>query len=178
MGLRWIVFLLCLWSTANAGPVQLQLFPSAAAVTPGDIVTLEAIISGVDRPPSIGSFDIDIGFSPILTFQSATFGPFLGVLGTEALFDSLLLSPTVVNLAEVSLLDPASLDALQPATFTLVTASFLATGTGPVAFKYLRGPIDDAFGDLLFGSKVPEPSSFLLLASGIVAGIFFRRKRS
>ncbi len=84
----------------------------------------------------------------------------------------------------MSLLLPAELDALQPASFALATLSFdtLAGGTSPLTFSQVV--LADAFGATLTGSSVgsgsinvvvPEPGTLLLLGAAM-AGFLVRRR--
>ena len=67
----------------NAQPVHatilLSLVPSSATVTTGNTVNVNVSISGLSNPPSVGAFDLDVGFNPaILSPTTVTFGSFLG----------------------------------------------------------------------------------------------------
>jgi len=149
--------------------VFLHLAPPSATVTTGDTVNVEVSIGGLGNPPSVGAFDLSVGFDPaILSPTAVTFGPFLG---DESLFEALTAFdfsvPGVVEFAEVSLLTPAELDALQSSGFSLATLSFVATGNGTTSFDFIGDRrIDDAFGNKLI---VPEPATVFLVAVALVA---------
>ena len=114
----------------------IEVVPSAATAFVGGTISVDVVASGLgaNMSPSIGAFDIDVGFDPaILAPAGVSFGSFLGVVGTDALSSS---SNSIgnVNVTETSLLAAASLNTLQPASFTLVTLTFnvIAKGTSPV----------------------------------------------
>ena len=114
-------------------------------------------------PPSIGAFDLDLAYnSGILSPTGVVFGPFLGDLGLfEAVANSDLSTPGIVDFAELSFLTPFALDNLQPADFTLATVSFNAIGNGTSSFDLVGDiRVSDAFGNQLI--KVSEPASLLL----------------
>ena len=102
-------------SPTLATPFFLNLVPSSLTVVPAQPMTADIVISGLapGGPPSVGAFDLDVSFaSAILSPTGVTFGSFLGIPGLEALTDFKFL-PGLVDLAEVSLLSPSALDALQ-----------------------------------------------------------------
>jgi len=178
MTTRALYFLSAL--TCQAAPVVLTMTPSSVAVTPGDSVTVEFAISGLDRPPAVGSFDLLLGYdNSLLSFATSHFGLFLGnpALG-EALTSTLFPGSGTVSLAEISLLSPGDLNALQPAGFVLASATFTAVSTGTARFVYLGGPVDDAFGDQIAGTKTPEPATFASVAAGLLLAILACRARS
>jgi hypothetical protein len=162
----------------NIQPVHailLSLVPSSATVTTGNTVDVDVIISGLGNPPSVGTFDLDIGFNTaILAPTAVTFGAFLG---DPALFEALTAfdfgTPGRVEFAEVSLLSPSELDALQQSSFSLATLSFSAIANGTSPFFFAGNQIvDDAFGNKL---PIPEPATVLLLAAGLIALRTIRR---
>jgi hypothetical protein len=165
-----------------SGLPTLQLVPSVNNFNRGDVVTLELNILGLGSPGSmeVGSFDSFIGFDPSLL--SPTGAQFTLLLGDPSLGQALTAYSTGPNWAEatdVSLLSVAELDALQPSNFTLATYSFVALQSGSVDFVYLGGPVDNGYGELIAGSKgfTPEPTSILLMLSGVVAGSWWRFRR-
>jgi hypothetical protein len=167
---------------ATLGPLQasvlFELTPSPQIVVGGTSVSVNAVVTGLGNPPSVGSFDIDIGFnSALLSPTSVTFGT---LLGDPALFEALTdfkFSPGVVNIAEVSLLSNAQLDARQSPNIILATLHFQALTSGTATFNYLGGPIDDGNGILLFGGKVPEPATVFLTALSLMACAWVSRRR-
>jgi hypothetical protein len=153
----------------------LSLVPSSATVTTGNTVNVNVSISGLSNPPSVGAFDLDVGFNPaILSPTAVTFGPFLGdPLLFEALTGFDFGTPGIVEFAEVSLLSPSELDALQSPSFSLATLSFRATSNGTSPFMFVGNQrVDDAFGNKL---RIPEPATAFLLGLGLIALLIIRR---
>ncbi len=182
--------------TSHAGAVVLSLEPSSQNAAPGDSVSLDLVISGLGNggPDSLGDFDIDIGFdTSALIFTSYSLGNSLGDLGAgEAVdFSGGDLGGTV-NLAEVSLLFPFELDALQTDTFTLATLNFdvymLDPGTSTTVDISTVWALGDGFGLPLTvdaansavirnAAGVPEPSVLALVALGLTGVGFASRRR-
>jgi len=144
------------WSSSGA-MITLSILPPPISVTTGQSIDFMLQISGhtPGAAPSVGAFDLTVGFDQtLLTPTAVAFGPFLG---NTALFEALTsssLMPSQVNVAEVSLLPSTTLDALQPATFSLATLT-------------CAGIVDDAFGNKL--ASVPEPGALWLVALPVLA---------
>jgi len=163
--------------------VMLTFQPSSTSAAMGSPLSVDVVISCLGLPPEIGSFDVFVGFDPLLLAPvDITFGPFLG---DPSLFEALTAvdlsaGSGIVEGAEVSVLPTAQLDLLQSPSFPLFTINFMGIGDGAVSFQYLGGPVDDGNGILIFGTKtlVPEPGTFLL--GGAAFGLFglFRLVRS
>ncbi len=166
-----LITILC---QGNSHAASLTLSPSSTTVIAGDLVNVEAVIAGLNTggPPSVGAFDLNVGIdSALLSPDSVTFGPFLGSVD-ETLTDFSFATPRVVNFAELSLLSPAELDALQPASFVLATLTFDAVAAGIASFTFVGDlRVDDAFGNKL---PIPEPPMAYLLGIAI-AGFLARR---
>lgn len=176
-----LLVVLSLLAPASWAAVSLQFNPSTNSVNNGDTITVKAVISGLGMPgpTEVGSFDIYLGFnSSLLVWVSTDFTTLLGDRTASEAFTLAdwgldTLAPPNNAFAEavdVSFLTNAQLEALQPASFTLATFTFDATGTGNVTFNNLGGPIDDGNGVLIAGTKtpsLPEPSSLLLMVSGL-----------
>ena len=162
---------------------SISFAPDSSTVGLGELLDIDVVISGLGAggPDSVGGFDLSVGFNPgILSAIGVTFGPYLGdPLFFEAITESLLL-PGSVDFAEVSLLLPFELDALQPASFTLATLSFQAVGNGATALSLVSIAVTDAFGDPLpitTGIMVGEPATLLLLGSGLAGLAGLGRKK-
>jgi len=150
--------------------VMLSFQPSTPDASSGSPLSVDVVISGLGLPPEIGSFDVFVGFNPLLLEPlDITFGPFLGdpFLFQALTATDLTAGPGIVEGAEVSLLPTSILDFLQAPSFTLFTVDFMGIGNGPVSFQYLGGPVDDGNGILIFGTKtiVPEAGSSLLVGA-------------
>jgi hypothetical protein len=154
--------------------ILLSLVPPAAIVATGNTVNVNVSISGLGNPPSVGAFDLDVGFNPaVLSPTAVTFGSFLGdPLLFEALTAFDFTTPGVVEFAEVSLLSPSELNARQSSSFLLATLSFVAISNGTSPFTFVGTPrVDDAFGNKL---GIPEPATAFLLGVGIIALLIIR----
>src|SRR6202022_4282685 len=153
---------LALLKTHPLPAIFLSLVPSPATVTTGNTINVDVIISGLGHPPSVGAFDLNVGFNPSILIPTAvTFGTFLGDPNLfEALTDFDFGTPGIVEFAEVSLLSPSELDALQQSSFSLAALSFSAIGNGTSPFMFLGNRrVDDAFGNKL---PIPEPATAIL----------------
>jgi len=162
---------------AFATSITWSIVPFSLTVTAGQTASADVVIAGkpAGRPPSVGAFDFTVTFNPaILSPTGITFGPFLG---NPSIFEALTafsFSTGSAEFAEVSLLTPAQLDALQPSSFKLATVSFNALSSGNTALLISQATVDDAFGN-----KIPEPGTLLLLGSGLAVSRLqtMRRRR-
>lgn len=161
----------------------------------GSQIDIPVTISGLGNhtAPSLGTFDLNISFDPvILKFSSVSFGdPILGnqldldASGDNPTFDGLV-SPGVLNLFDLSLDDPNTLNALQAPEFTLATLTFDAIGLGT---SFLNLSTNDALlGDALGNSlpvvtifngriTVPAPSTLALFGIGALGMLGYSRRR-
>jgi len=181
------------YSSARAIPViEVAITPTSQQVQLGNPVEVALTISGLGnfQPDSLSVFDIDVAFdSSILSFNNVIYGD--PVLGDQ--LDILVFGvPTTttpgvgtVNLFELSLDAPGVLDTIQAGSFTLATITFatLALGTSGIDPSIIA--LGDSLGSALVGvvtssgsvNVVPEPSTMLLLGSGLAGLGFFRWRR-
>ena len=160
--------LLCCMSSISAQTITIDIVPPAQDVVLGDPVEVDLIISGLGDglDPSLGTFDLDLTFDPaILSFQTATFGDQLNVIGLGSITQ---VAPGVmnVNLFELSLDPPVDLDILQQGNFTLATLSFATEDVGSSSLDLFINDLGDALGDPLSASVTsglvtvePEPEA-------------------
>ena len=162
----------------------LSLQPDTSVASNGDTVSFELFVSGLGdfSPDSLGAFDLSVSYdTSVLSFADYSIGNFLGDLaGFTALDVSGGDSGGAVNLAEISLLLPASLDALQPDSFLLASLSFDVLNLAPGATTSLDivdgAVLSDAVGATLAVSTsrpatigaIPLPGTLLLILGGML----------
>ena len=155
-----------------AGGTTIDLSEFEALASPGSSVEIAIRISGlgVSSAPSLGAFDLVVGFDPLhLAFQNVVFGDQLDA-GAGS---SQITAPGTgsVGVAEFAFGSAAALDAFQADAFTLATLSFDPIVASPtLTFFGLRANVvGDAAGDPLEVTVIPEPSSLSLLAAALAA---------
>jgi hypothetical protein len=147
----------------------------------GQILAVDVLIGppglGNFAAPSVRSFDLDVSYDPShLAFVDVVFDVYLGTPDVQALTD-FGAAGGVVDLAEVSLLSPASaLHALQPDSFHLATLRFTTLSEATSALAFTQTLVSDTGGtafaiDAATGTSVtsivPEPGTAWLLALGL-----------
>lgn len=175
-------------SPLAVGGVILGLSPTSQTALPGDSISLNLIISGLNGggAPSLGDFDVDVDFDATkLSFTGYSLGSFLGDISlSEATDYSLGVAGGSINLSEVSFLAPGGLDSLQGSSFTLATLFFnvgnLLNGQSTAVSLSSINALGDGFGNALtldavnratVGNNVtvPEPSSIVLIVLALSA---------
>ena len=131
----WAWLFLVGLSPLHADPVTCQVVPSTPAPIVGDTFTADVLVSGLGNfsASSLGAFDLNLTFNPsIVSFVGLTFGPLLGdaTLAVPETVTGFTPVAGSVNAFSVSLLTPAQLEALQPASFTLFTVTLEVVGAG------------------------------------------------
>ena len=173
---------LLLTPAAPARAIMLDIDPAAQTVNLNDPATVKLNISGLGAgvAPSLSGLDVDIGFDPsVLSFTSVVFGTGLDLLGLGSV-TQVTPAANSVNLLELSLDSVADLNALQPAAFTLATLTFATAGVGTSPLTIAVNALGDAVGDPLMATvspgsvtvnavAVPEPATWLLVLSGLLA---------
>jgi hypothetical protein len=194
----WLVAACGALFTFAAAPAAQAITLSLAAVAPtpgtvfvGNSIFMEVRVSGLTSPgaPSISAFDLDLSFDATrvgfvgLTFNTlgmTTCTPATWTAACDA-YVNLLTSAGLVTFAATSLLDPATINASQPASGALATLEFLATGAGTAAFSFagvsLAGTITGTTEGTLLATTsglsvpiaVPEPGTACLILLGLSA---------
>jgi hypothetical protein len=141
---------------ANLDAATIAFEPSETIGGDGDLVVLSLVIHGIGGgSPSLGDFDVDVGYDPsALELVSYEYGPFLGdpLLGEALDFGLGEVSPGRIDMALVSLLEPATLVGTEPSSFALAYLTFAIHGLAPgdQTIVWVIDPIVDftfAFGD-------------------------------
>ncbi|HYI94948.1 MAG TPA: cohesin domain-containing protein [Bryobacteraceae bacterium] len=190
-------FAVTVFSSCSWGAV-LSFDPSNQSANVGSDVVVDLVISGLGNgiSPALAGFSgMQIGFdTSILQPVSAAFTNRLGDIGdpSAVVYSVNTFFPGVILLDQVSLLDPTTLFGLQASptgSFVLATLKFNAIGGGTSALTIDPGVLSDELGNQISataqngsvtvranGPIVPEPSTWLLLASGFGAFVVYRRR--
>lgn len=188
-------------------PFRLDLVPGSTSTTAGATFNVDVVVSGLEGvSPALAltDYDLDVSYDPlILAGTGITFGTGLGG-PLDSLQSSNGTGGGLIDLAEVSFLDYASLRALQDDSFVLATLSFQSLAQGVSSLEFVLGPnfIVDVQTDksglpgnaagancsvncvslggarvTVAAAAVPEPGTLLLGGIGFAAVALVRRRR-
>ena len=120
-----------------AQAIVISFSPVSQSTTPGASVTVDLLVSGLHDPTPneiVSSYDFNVRYdSAILAPSGVSFGSALG--GPADSFQVFDISvPGLIDLAEFSFLDDATLDALQGDSIRLATLNFISAGLGSSGF--------------------------------------------
>lgn len=182
---RAVLFLGLAAVTGVGQAITLGFDSAAQTVGVGASVQVSLNISGLGdgAAPSLGTFDLDIAYDPgVLSLTDVSFGD--SVLGDQldlfslgSITSSGSATAGTLNVFELSLDDPADLDALQASAFTLATLSFSAISPGSSTLGISINALGDAYGDPLLAdtlgasvtvSAVPLPAALWLFSTGLI----------
>jgi hypothetical protein len=172
-------------ATAPAEAITIIFDPVSQNVALGNPAGVDLIISGLGdlSAPSLSAYDLDISFVPtILSFNNVVYGNQLDIFGLGFPIQWTTSGSGTINLTELSLNTPSDLDTYQLGSFTLATLYFDTIGFGNSPLNVSINALGDALGDPLTANvdsgwinvtdgsqSVPEPSSLILIASGVFA---------
>jgi len=163
---------------APAGAVSISFTPSTIATSVGGTIAFDVLVGDLGAD-AVGSYDLDLSFDGSkLAFTSFDFGALLG--GPAASLQSAGAAGGVVDAAEVSLLLPAELDALQGDPVNLGTVRFAVLAEGASDVGVTQAIVGNAVGRQLTvtstgsvritaGPVIPEPGAALLFVLGLAA---------
>jgi hypothetical protein len=190
-----ILLLVCIAQAPVAHAVLLSVQPDTTFAANDDLVSLDIVVSGLGNfgPDSLGAFDVFMGYdATVLSFSGYSLNNLLGDLGGQAIDSSAGDLGGSVNIAEVSLLAAAMLDALQPDEFIMASLNFdvldLAIGA-TTELSILPGAVlSSAFGQPLSvtgglsatiegRAAVPLMGTLWLLLGGFISWSAARRLR-
>ena len=143
------VVVLCAASLSTHAAI-ITLSPQQASATNGEqmIVDVLAFDLGDGITPSIGIFDIDIGFdASILSFANANYGDQLDLFGFGSLKNVDDSVAGNVSIFELSFDLPSDLDGLQTGNFLLASLVFDTLSVGESALTGSINALGDSFGD-------------------------------
>jgi len=171
---------------SQAWAIALSFNPSASSIGVGDSIGIDILISGLDND-DLSAFDFDINYDDtILVFDSYALGDELGVVDPSDPWADAEdwsggdMGGGVINLAEVSWLWDFG---FQQDSFTLATVFFTGISLGTSLLSFSDVILGDDWGEPLSAtlesgtvSPVPEPGTILLLSSGLLGLVGFRKK--
>jgi hypothetical protein len=186
---RWrplllLVSLLCLAGRSEA--ITISLSPVLVTTTPGQPVTLELRVSGLDQE-TLSGWEVDVLFDEtLLSLDSVIFsGNLDGGTAGDSLQEVLSIGGGF-NVAELSLLSESELEAIgQVSPLLVATLEFtaLAEGSATVVLANADAATGSggAFPEILLESAqveiVPEPGTGLLVAGALLALASWRSAR-
>lgn len=181
---------------AQAGAATLSFAPSAITAVSGSTFAVELVISGLGDgdAPSLGDFDIHIGFDPFaLDWVASSLGTALGDVGLGEALDVSFgeVAPGLVNIAEVSFLTVGELNGLQSDSFVIATLDFMVlappgTSTpidilGVLSLGDAAGDsivVDGVSGSIVSVTAIPLPAAAWLFASALGIVSLARSRRT
>jgi hypothetical protein len=201
---RWLALVLAACSgLASASPlISLDLVSPKQRLSAGETFFVSVQISGLRTAgldAVVGAFNLEVSFNggDVTAFDAASPAGFGTALGDPALGEAITFadfsSPGVVRLAEVSLLDQATLGDLQSDSFIVATIGFMLRDEPALTlqnFVISQFDLADAFAQPITDDtgapvpvetgvltlKVPVPPTLPLAALGLLAALALTRR--
>jgi hypothetical protein len=170
--------------TVGATPITIGFSSSTINATNHSV---DIILSGLPAGGIASAFDLDVLYNPAalagLTGVSVTFSSWLGDVGSFEVLQSTVLSSGRIDFAAVSLLSDLALQARQASaggSIVLATLNFIGitSGNTTLAFDWYKGQDVKGANNEIIAGYVPEPGTFLLMGSGLLSLLGFRRRGS
>jgi hypothetical protein len=166
-------------SGSSRASVTISIVPATQDILVGGMAVVDIRASGLGDfiAPSLGDFDLSLGYDPsILSASSVVFGSQLDFGGFGSLQISDISVPGLVEISEISLETPQDLVDLQAGDFVLATVSFTGIGPGisPLDLSIvslgdetgtpilISEALDGSIEVLADGRVVPEPTAFVV----------------
>ena len=167
--------------------------PNAQTINLGGTAAVD-IVASFGQGEIVSAYDLDIAYDPsIVTATVVTFGTMLGG-GMDSLVSASLVSPGLIDLAEVSLMSDADLASLQGSgPITLATLTFTGDNLGTSKLSFVnyglygndvKGANNVPYANYAFtdgsltvvNNPVPIPGAIWLFGSGLMGLAGLRRK--
>ncbi len=191
---KWILMgMICvsIQIPALVSAITIGFQTSETSILTSDTAWIDLVVSDLVGE-IVSAYDLDVTFdASIASITEVQFGSFLdlGVPGLSFQDADIVSTPGVVDIAELSLWDDTSLSINQPDSFVLASLHFegLSTGTSLLGFS-----ADPVFGIDVKGLNaeiltltaeegqlhvVPEPSTMILMGSGVLGLALYHLKR-
>ncbi|WP_427551953.1 cohesin domain-containing protein (plasmid) [Methylomonas sp. MS20] len=180
IALIWLVLLAMAPQTQASAVIAVT--PESQIVVVGSSAQFDLAVSGLNDAATgaLGSWDITLTYDPtLLSFQSASFGKQLDVLGLGSIQSTETPTANTVHIYEISLDSVADLSSLQQSAFNLASLTFTALSSGLTPLNLKLNALSDADGIPLTATfisgeaeitAVPLPSAvwFFVTAIGVV----------